>query len=131
MRETPMRETPTRNVAELIVCERDGRWAMCLQRRLGTNRVRIHQTRSLSECRQAMELAWSSVVVVELTTSNAAEVIDVVADLWRTYAQATVIVVGQRSMANFRPLAIEARSRACAVWCLDQDRKRPSSTNAV
>ena len=121
---------PSRDVAELIVCERDGRWAMRLRRMLAANRVRIRETRSLCACREALELARSSMLVVEWTASNASEAIDFVADVNRMFARAVILLAGDPTdcdkknigsshdikkydVACFRWLAIEA---GAATW---------------
>ncbi len=101
-----------KDVAELIVCERDGRWAVRLGRQIDGRRIRIRQTRSLGASREALELARSSLMVVELTADSATEVIDWVSGVWRSFSRAVVFIVAERELAEYRDLAIEAGAAA-------------------
>jgi hypothetical protein len=52
--------------ARLIVCERNGRWAVALRRELTASGVRVWETRTLAGCREELEQSPASFVVLEV-----------------------------------------------------------------
>lgn len=86
-------------LARLIVCEREGEWAVGLRRELPEPGVRVDEVRSLPEC-WAMLARWpASLLVVELTRRNARALIERMARLGREYPRARIVVVAERSLA--------------------------------
>lgn len=95
-------------LARLIVCEREGSWAVGLRRDLPGPGVRIDEARSLPEC-WAMLARWpASLLVVELTRRNAHALIERMAWLGREYPRARIAVVAERSLGPWEGLVRQA-----------------------
>ena len=56
--------------AKFIVCESGSSWVVGLRREAGSWPIRIHETRSLEECRRLLEVCPASFLVVELTRAG-------------------------------------------------------------
>jgi len=94
--------------ARLIVCERGGEWAVGLRRELPVPGVRVYETRSLPEC-WAMLARWpASLLVVELTRSNAEALVGRMTSLDREFPSARMAVVAERELARCEWLMREA-----------------------
>ncbi len=94
--------------ARLIVCERDGHWALALGRELQGRGVRAYQTRSLAECRDMLGQHRASFLVVEVTRSNLDALLGRLAEIEQTYPAARIAVVADRAMAECELLLREA-----------------------
>jgi hypothetical protein len=94
--------------AKLIVCERTGRWAVALRRELADTSTRIHETRTIADCWQALEEAPSSFLLVELTAANAEGLLRKVVRLQRDFPLARLAVVADRCLAACEWLMREA-----------------------
>jgi hypothetical protein len=90
--------------ARLIICERTGQWAVALRRELPQPDVRVHETRSVSECWELLGRCPGSFLVVELTRANADAVLDRMAWLERDFPLARVAVVAERSLGIYEEL---------------------------
>ena len=96
------------SLARLVVCERNGRWAVALRRQLPEPRVRVFQTRSLPECWE-MLVPWpASLLVVEATRTNVGDLVERMGALGRRFPLARVAVVAERGLADCQWLLREA-----------------------
>ncbi len=86
--------------ARVIVCERTGRWAAALRSVSVSRANRIHETRSLPECWEVLAGAPASLVVVELTPANLANLLTRLQRLNRDYPLARAVVVTDRRLAD-------------------------------
>ena len=92
----------------LIVCERDGHWAVALRRALAPEWGRILQTRSLPECWAELATRPASFVVVELTNENRDGLLDRLVRLQHKFPLARAAVVAERRLAQYEWLMREA-----------------------
>ena len=92
----------------MLVCERDGRWAVALRQELPRPEVRVHQTRSVDECWESLARWPASFVVVELTRTNAPALLGRIAWLERDFPLARVAVVADRALGFCEGLMREA-----------------------
>ncbi len=92
----------------LIVCERDGHWAVALRRTLAPQWGRILQTRSLPECWTELATRPASFVVVELTNENTDGLLDRLVRLQHQFPLARAVVVADRRLAEYEWLMREA-----------------------
>lgn len=92
----------------MIVCERDGGWAVALRRDLARPEVRVHETRSVDECWEMLTRWPASFVVVELTRANAAALVERMAWRERDFPLARVAVVADRALGSCERLMREA-----------------------
>ena len=96
------------SLARLIVCEREGEWAVGLRRELPAPGVRAYEARSLPECWEMLARWPASLLVVELTRWNARALIERMASLGREYPLARIAVVAERNLASCEWLVREA-----------------------
>jgi hypothetical protein len=97
----------------LIVCERTGRWATALRREF---RSPLIQTRSLSQCWNELSAMGGGFgmgfgmgfIVVELSQSNADDLLRRMGRLQRDFPLVKVAIVAPRSMADHQWLMREA-----------------------
>ncbi len=94
--------------ARLIVCERTGKWAVALRRSAEIGSFRVHETRSLEECRDEVQASPASLVAVEATTANVDNLLDWLTDIRRDFPQAHVVVLGDRGLEREQWLWREA-----------------------
>ena len=94
--------------ARVVVCEREGRWAVALGRELSRSKGSICQTRSVDECWEALGRWPASFVVVELTRTNARALLERMAWLERDFPLARVAVVADRALGFCERLMREA-----------------------
>ncbi|MCC6123738.1 MAG: hypothetical protein IT426_02145 [Pirellulales bacterium] len=103
-----MKEQSPLSPARLIVCERHGRWAVLLQRKVAESGVRVCETRSLADCRAEIALSPASLAVIELPSINLSELLKTVR-LWeRDYPLLRWVAVADRSLAGYEWLLREA-----------------------
>ncbi|MEX0678528.1 MAG: hypothetical protein WD063_15715 [Pirellulales bacterium] len=95
------------NKPSVIVCERRGIWAAGLRRHL-PREIRVCETRLLADCRRELAGAPPSLVVVELSESNLAAALDLVADAVRRFPLARVVAVAERGWEPYEWLLREA-----------------------
>ena len=91
----------------VIVCERSGRIAAALRRRL-PGHVPLLENRTLDECQQALVQWPASFVVLELTVGAFERTLRVLESLGRRFPQACSTVVGERKLEPFEMLLREA-----------------------
>ena len=94
--------------ARLIVCERRGRWAVLLQRKVAEAGVRVCETRSLADCRAEIALSPASLAVIELPSNNFSELLKTVRHWERDYPLLRWVAVADRSLADYEWLLREA-----------------------
>lgn len=100
--------------AEVIFCERTGAWAAAWRRvwqtpGLGPPRpsLRLAETRSADECREALNGSPEAFVVVELTADRCDVALDLLLHMGERYTSAAAGVVAEREMAAYEWLARE------------------------
>ncbi len=93
--------------ARLVVCESSGRWAVALGRELAGS-LRIHETRSIDHCWQALADAPASFAIVELTDVNADSLLERMLRLQRDLPLCRLVVVADRKLAGYQWLMREA-----------------------
>ena len=64
----------------LVICERNGTWALALARRLAPT-IELQQTRSLAESLEVVSAAPASVLAVEMTRDNLPRVLTLLVDV--------------------------------------------------
>jgi hypothetical protein len=94
--------------ARFIVCESGSSWAVGLRREAGTWPIRIHETRSLEECRQLLDGHPASFLVIELTRAGLEGLLGFLARVGRDYPWARLAVVAPRELAAAEWLVREA-----------------------
>ncbi|MBN2477335.1 MAG: hypothetical protein JXB62_22205 [Pirellulales bacterium] len=99
---------PETSAARLIVCERTGRWAAALRRQLDPSEVRLEETRTLGQCREALARAVASFLVAELTLCDIEPLLGQMARLPRDFPLARLAVVADRCLAGYEWLMREA-----------------------
>ncbi len=92
----------------LIVCERDGHWAVALRRTRAPESGRILQTRSLAECWAELATRPASFVAVELTNENRDSLLDRLVRLQHQFPLARAAVVADRRLGEYEWLMREA-----------------------
>jgi hypothetical protein len=94
--------------AKFIVCEPGSSWAVGLRREAGTWPIRIHETRSLDECRRLLDEHPASFLVIQLTRAGLEELLGFLARIGRDYPWARLAVVAGRELAAAEWLLREA-----------------------
>jgi hypothetical protein len=94
--------------ARLIVCERSGRWAVALRCHLAGAGVRVHESRTFSDCWELLREAPGSFLVVEVTAAETEGLLRRLARLHREFPLARLAVVADRSQAGCQWLMREA-----------------------
>ena len=84
----------------LIVCERDGHWAVALRRELPSPGVRVYETRSVPQCWEMLAGHPASFVVAELHPAHAKALLERMVRLERDFPLVRVAVVAGRSLAG-------------------------------
>jgi hypothetical protein len=94
--------------ARLIVCERRGRWAVLLRRKVAEAGVRVWEIPLLADCAAEIVESPASMVVIELTANNLGEILKTVRNWRRDYPQLRWVAVADRSLADREWLMREA-----------------------
>lgn len=94
--------------ARIIVCEKTGSWAAALRRALSPTRHRVHETRSLAECRRELAQSPASLIAVEVTMENCETLLERLLDLTRRFPKARAITFGSRALKPLECLVREA-----------------------
>ena len=85
--------------ARFLVCEKSGAWATALRREPRLSGVRIHQLRSLADCREALVARPACIAALEATPENLDRVLEFI-----THSQdlpsARIIVLAARNLAG-------------------------------
>lgn len=102
-----MTAEPKTNAARLIVCERDGRWAVALRRELSGSGVRVWETRTADDCRRELTASPNSFVLLQMAR-NPIDTLRMLELFSREYPTAGFAVAGKRSQAAFEWPAREA-----------------------
>jgi DNA-binding NarL/FixJ family response regulator len=92
---------------QIIICESTGDWAAELCRRLPAN-VSLIETRSLGETWQRLSASPAAVVALELTASQAEQVVAAVQRIDREFPRAAAIVLATRELSAWEALVREA-----------------------
>ena len=100
-------KTASNAAARLIICERQGTWALVFRRLLSGSGVPMVETRLLAECSEELTQWPHSMLVLELTQENAGPVFEMLINLQRDYPTARAILVAARSMRAYESLARE------------------------
>jgi DNA-binding response OmpR family regulator len=96
--------------ARVIVCERDGKWAVGLRRVLGPAGPRVFETRSLNECWQELEKSPASFLALELLPGGEETLLRRLLDLGQRFRHAHAVVLSQRGLEQREWLLREAGS---------------------
>jgi hypothetical protein len=104
--------------AGVIVCEREGHWALAIGRSLPSG-VKVHQTRSLPECSEVLAESPASFVVMEICRDNVERLIKHLARWQHDYPLARLTVVGDRETLSLEGLVREAGAVHFAVALRD------------
>jgi hypothetical protein len=94
--------------AKFIVCESGSSWVVGLRREAGSWPIRIHETRSLDECRRLLDACPASFLVVELTRAGLEGLLALLARIGRDYPWARLAVVAPRELVAAEWLLREA-----------------------
>jgi hypothetical protein len=92
--------------APLVLCERAGKWALACRRAVVLAKaasgldlgIRIVETRSATECRQVLKALPVAFAALELTPSNADQVLELLSEIERTMPNAAAAILADRSM---------------------------------
>jgi hypothetical protein len=93
--------------ARLIICEKNGRWAVALRREIA-GKCRVFETRSLEECWEELAKCPASWLVLEASETNVEPLAGRLANLGRDFAGARAMICGERNMAPWEWLLREA-----------------------
>jgi hypothetical protein len=88
--------------AKILVCERNGHWAVALRRALRRTRQRVHETRSFAECRQELARSEASFVAWELVPGSDELMLRRLLELRRDFPRACVAVLARRGLESFQ-----------------------------
>jgi hypothetical protein len=102
----------------VIICERTGIWATAIRRHLPAD-VAISQSCSPAECASLLAGTPTSLVALELTPRNLADVLDMVCTVSERFEGARSIVLAQNALEDCWPLLREAG----AVHVFDSPRR--------
>jgi hypothetical protein len=91
----------------VILWERTGIWATAMSRQLSDD-VPLVQVRGHDECLRELAAAPASVVALELTVANLAQMADLCGEIVARYPYAAAVVLGTPELANCDPLVREA-----------------------
>jgi hypothetical protein len=93
--------------ARLVVCERDGSWAVALRRELAEAGLRVWETRTLAACQAMLAESPASFAVLELTP-QIEEILDCIENWQAEFPQFRFAIAADRSLAHYRWLMQEA-----------------------
>ena len=94
--------------APVIVCEKTGRWAAALRGSLRQDRVSFVETRSLSQCAEALRASPVSLVAVEVTAPSLEPAASFIARACRSCPAARIVVLLDAEVNSAQPLLREA-----------------------
>ena len=94
--------------ARVIVCERQGKWAVALRRELAAESVCLSETRTLSDSWELLRQSPASFLVLELTPTNVDPLLAGMLALQSDFPLARAAVVADRRLAAYEWLAREA-----------------------
>ena len=83
------------NPTRFVVCERTGRWATAIRRRLAGSGIRVHETRSLMECWEELLRSPRDLLALEARPDNMVELVERLADLRTRCPRARAMVLLQ------------------------------------
>jgi hypothetical protein len=95
-------------IAQCVVCEKTGAWAVALRSHPASKGMRVRETRRLDECNSLLAHAPASFVVFELTLQNLDALLDWFGRRERMAPCVRAAIVADRSLRAYGPLAIEA-----------------------
>jgi hypothetical protein len=93
---------------KVIICEKSGRWAAALRRALGDEAVSITETRSLSQCEEALLAAPASLVAVEVNSKTLAPLVQITARARKELPFARVVALLDNGLDRAEPVLREA-----------------------
>ncbi len=102
------------NAAHVIICERTSRWATAVRRQLPQD-IRVVQLRGLASCGSELVAAPASLLVVEATRANFADVLEFGGDLARRYPQARLAIMADHELRPWQWTLHEAPAAYVAV----------------
>jgi hypothetical protein len=102
------------SAAHVIICERTSRWATAVRRQLPPD-IRVAQVRGLASCASELVAAPASLLVVEATCRNFAEVLEFGSDVARRYPHARLAVMADHELRPWQWTLHEAGAAYVAV----------------
>lgn len=94
--------------AGFIVCEKKGDWAAALRWAQRDGKMRIHELRSLIDCRNELRSAPASVLALETNASNIEGVLRLMIEMQSSSPQARVIILADVNVQRWEELLREA-----------------------
>ena len=94
--------------AKVILCEKSGHWAAALRRALGDEPVSIIETRSLSQCEEALVAAPVSLVAIEATSKTLESLVQLIARARIEFPFARVVTLLDNGLDQAEPILREA-----------------------
>lgn len=94
--------------AKVIFCEKSGRWAAALRRALRDEPVSIAETRSLSQCDEALAAAPASLVAIEVTSKTLESLVQTIARVRNELPFARVVGLLDNGLDQAEPVLREA-----------------------
>jgi hypothetical protein len=91
-----------------LICEKTGSWAAALRWASDVGAPRLHETRSLVDCREELQRWPASFLVLEATSTGAESVVRLVDELKRSFSRSSAVVVAERQLAPWEGLLREA-----------------------
>jgi len=82
--------------ARVILCEKNGTWAVAFRRELASPVIRVYETRSRKQCREEVALSPASFVGLEVTAENIDAAHNFVTCLREEFPCSCVVVLGSR-----------------------------------
>lgn len=104
--------------AQLIICEKSGRWALALRSALRGS-VRLVETRALTQCEAALVAAPTSFVALAITDKNLSQALDLLARMGHDFPAARLIALLEPESESTEALLRE--SGAADVFHSPQD----------
>lgn len=94
--------------AQVILCEKSGRWAAALRRALGKQLVPMAETRSIAQCGAALRSAPASLVALEVTSANLDAALGLIVHARREDSAARIVVLLDAGAESAESLLREA-----------------------
>ncbi|HUY32163.1 MAG TPA: hypothetical protein VMV69_05235 [Pirellulales bacterium] len=126
--------------ANLVFCERTGRWAVAWRRawtlalrggsgagRGENRRLRVVETRGVSECRETLAAMPAAFVAIELAPASAGAALELLAEVTAKFRGSAAAVLAQAELAEYEWLARELG----AVHFVASPRQLPSLVGVV
>jgi hypothetical protein len=92
----------------VVICESDGHWAARLRNELGSDQIRLRETRRLVDCQRELAESSASLALIEWSAGRRAELADFVDRVNRRFPRVSVFALARRAAAAEEALAREA-----------------------